>query len=152
MAAIIEQILANWEIKLNTILKANGFTEDVKSVQRFHMDGNDFSVVPLIILQFQEEELLQRSNTSVQEKAMLAIAPYIRHTKEDDARSSDTILSIWTAAIYQVIMADVLVGGLAQGVQRMRVYNDEIEDPIRHLARVSEYQVIYSHAPGFVTE
>jgi len=131
---------------LEGITVANGFDNEVRSVQRFEMGGNDFVDVPVILLGLEEVNHKNRVQPNiVWETASITIAAYIRHSKAEDARSTDAILISLNADIYKAVMVDRTIGGLSKDLSLVSVFPDEIQEPVKHVAHVSEFAVEYTH-------
>ena len=141
-----ERIMQALETLLQGITIANGFENDVKSVQRFEMMSNDFVDVPLIILGMDQVTHKERVQPNiVWETGTVLIAVYIRHSQSEDSRSTDAILLSLDADIYNAVMVDRTIGGLSKDLSRVAVFPHDIEEPIPHVAHVSEFAVDFTH-------
>lgn len=141
-----ELMMQDLKTKLEAITLANGYDNEVKSVQRFEMIEQTFVEQPVIILGFAGIEHKSRVNPNiVWEMATILIAAYIKHDKTDDTRSTDAILVSLDADIYKAVMQDRTLGGLAKDLSRVSVFPDDQQVPIPYVAHVSEFAVQYTH-------
>ena len=142
----IELIMQAIETLLKGITLGNGYDNEVRSVQRFEMGGNDFAAVPVILVGLEEENHKKRDQpNTVWETATISVEAYIRHSKSEDARSTDAILISLNADVYKAMMVDRTLGGLCFDLSRVSVFPHELEEPVPHVAHVSEFTVEYSH-------
>ena len=140
-----EQIVQAIFNNLKKISLVNGYQNDIPAIQRFEMGGNDFVDVPLLVVQLGEVNFVERVRPAVWELATIFVAVYVRHDKSIDTRSTDAILLSLDGDIYRSIMEDFTLGGLATSVSRVSVTPDDIEEPIVHVAHISEFVARYTH-------
>lgn len=141
-----ETIVGALVTNLQGITIANGYVNDLASVQRFEMAAQLWTDTPLAIVQVAEVNHKNRVQPNVVwEMATVLIGVYVRHNKLNDARSTDAILLSLDADIYEAVMQDLTLGGLTKTISRASVFFDEIQEPILHMGHISEFMVEYTH-------
>lgn len=108
-----EKIMQNVETTLKTISKANGYNNDIASVQRWYQSGNTFSQVPCIVIYGGPEEKEQAPDPLITCRFLISIILCIRHDEEDIPGPTDAILNNLLGDIEKALMVDHKRGGYA---------------------------------------
>ena len=102
---IREQILENIKSTLENIRIANGYANDIASVQRWLQKGNTFRSVPCVIINAGPEEIEQTPNPLVTCRFTVYLDVFIRQ-EETDTVSTDAVLNGILGDIEKALMVD----------------------------------------------
>ena len=141
---IREQILDNIKSTLENIRIANGYANDIASVQRWLQKGNTFRSVPCVIINAGPEEIEQTPNPLVTCKFTVYLDVFIRQ-EETDANSTDTLLNGLLGDIEKALMADHTRVGLAENTNIKSNMTFEAVEGQPNAGIVVELEIIYQH-------
>ena len=110
--SVRERILNNIETELKKISRANGYHEDIKSVQRWSQRGNSLLDVPAIIINAGPDDWENSPNPLVTANLTVYLDLWIRQPN-DDKNPTDKLLNDILMDIYEALMADNTRGGIA---------------------------------------
>jgi hypothetical protein len=109
MTAIREQILVNIKTTLEGISIANGYSNNISSVQRWRQKGNDFEATPFIILKTDTEQKFPYSD----ELYECDLRCFIEIGTIDQSDASETAMCSLLSDVEKALMIDITRGGLA---------------------------------------
>jgi hypothetical protein len=112
MATIRENILANLKTVLSTISIANGYDNNIASVQRYLMHGNPLVNVPAIIITAGPERKAPNPNP-LQTCHMTVFLEIWVTQAQSDTTPTDTVINSIYGDIEKAVMVDVTRGGNA---------------------------------------
>lgn len=139
-----ESILENLRTTLLGVTTANGYHNDIQSVQRWRQSGNSLLSVPCIVINAGPEEKNPAPNpfTTCQLTVYLDI-----WTRQDaaDMQATDTILNSLLGDVEKAIMQDVTRGGFAKDTNiKSNVLFETLEGQPQ-AGMVMELEIIYQH-------
>ena len=141
---IREQILENIKYTLETIRIANGYNNDIVSVQRWLQKGNTFRLIPCIIINAGPEEIEQTPNPLVTCKFTVYLDVFIRQ-EETDTISTDALLNSLLGDIEKALMVDYTRGGFAENTNIKSNMTFEAVEGQPNAGIVVELEIIYQH-------
>ncbi len=141
---IREQILENIKSTLENIHVANGYANDIASVQRWLQKGNTFRSVPCIIINAGPEEIEQTPNPLVTCKLTVYLDVFIRQ-EETDTVSTDALLNSLLGDIEKALMVDHTRASLAENTTIKSNMAFEAVEGQPNAGIVVELEIIYQH-------
>lgn len=111
--SVCESILEDLVETLQGIQEADGFGFSMQSVERFDVDGNSLVETPAAIVAAVGQDKVAETSRTMEWDLKVRINAYIVHDKGEDARSTDTILTLLADDLYKAVMADRTRGGHA---------------------------------------
>ena len=141
---IREQILENIKSTLETIRVANGYANDIASVQRWLQKGNTFRLIPCIIINAGPEEIEQTPNPLVTCKFTVYLDVFVRQ-EETDTISTDALLNSLLGDIEKALMIDYTRAGLAENTNIKSNMTFEAVEGQPNAGIVVELEIIYQH-------
>ena len=141
---IREQILENIKSTLEAIRVANGYANDIASVQRWLQKGNTFRLIPCIIINAGPEEIEQAPNPLVTCKFTVYLDVFVRQ-EETDTVSTDALLNSLLGDIEKALMVDYTRAGLAENTNIKSNMTFEAVEGQPNAGIVVELEIIYQH-------
>ena len=141
---IREQILENIKSTLETIRIANGYANDIASVQRWLQKGNIFRLIPCVIINAGPEEIEQTPNPLVTCRFTVYLDVFIRQ-EETDTISTDALLNSLLGDIEKALMVDYTRGGFAENTNIKSNMTFEAVEGQPNAGIVVELEIIYQH-------
>ena len=108
-----ESILENLRTTLSGVTTANGYHNDIQSVQRWRQSGNSLFSVPCIVINAGPEEKNPAPNPFMTCRLTVYLDIWTRQDAAD-MQATDTILNSLLGDIEKVIMQDIARGGFAK--------------------------------------
>ena len=142
MSLVRERILQDIETALGQISTANGFGNDVKSVQRWMQHGNSLYDTPCIIVAAGPEEQQSGPFPLVSCDLSVELTLWYRQP-EDDTTPTDSYLNSLLQDIIRALYADYTRGGLAQDTEIVSVLPFESIEGQPYAGLIIEVQVKY---------
>lgn len=142
---IRENILANISTVLNTISIANGYANNIASVQRWKQGGNNLRQVPCIIINAGSEDKEQEPNPLVTCRFSVSIDIWMRHDEATVPGSTDTILNSLLGDIEKALMVDHTRGGNAQDTNISGNVSFETVDSQPYAGITVNVEILYRH-------
>ena len=142
-----ENILENLRTVLSAIKTANGYSNDVQSVQRWRQQGNSLVAVPCVVINAGPEEKDPVPNPFMTCKFTVYLDVW---TRQDDAdpQSTDTILNSLLGDVEKAVMQDVTRGGFARDTNIKSNTLFETLEGQPYSGIVMEIEIIYQHKQG----
>jgi len=141
---IRESILQNLKAALETILTANGYHNDIASVQRWRQSGNSLLNVPCIVINAGPEEKEPVPNPFTTCKFTVYLDVWIRQDATD-LQATDSILNSLLGDIEKALAVDVTRGGNAKDTNiKSNVLFETLEGQPQ-AGIVIELEIIYQH-------
>jgi hypothetical protein len=144
---IKERIMQNIAGALGSITKANGYSVDIASVQRYRYSGLNLATVPLLHLRAGDDEVMRDKMTApyVARRFEVYVSFVDRPDPNADARSSDEMLNAVGADIEKCLMADPTRGGLAIWTGNPDWMEAVVNEDEPHLAQAYRFPIDYRH-------
>lgn len=142
-----ESILEDLRTTLGGITTANGFNNDIQSVQRWRQQGNSLVVVPCIVVNAGPEEKDPVPNPFMTCRLTVYIDIWTRQD-EADARSTDTILNSLLGDVEKALTQDITRGGFAKDTNIKSNSLFETLEGQPYSGIVIELEIIYQHKQG----
>lgn len=145
--SVQEQIVKKIVAALGQITTANGYSNTIASVQRYHLSGVETAVVPTIVVKEGEcaAELGQSVYPSVRRRMELVIVPITRHDEVADPRSGGEILNSLVADVERCVAMNRTWDGLALQTDPPNYLETELEAVEPHLSKGVRFEVVYEH-------
>lgn len=145
--SIREQIMQNVVAALSTINIANGYGNEVASIQRQGLNTLSLVNVPLLYV-FDGEDLVMREKKAapaVYRRMELYVSVATRPDENTESRSGSSVLNSLCADVERCIMTDVTRGGLAIWTDNPDWMEAAFEDDLPHLAKALRFTIDYRH-------
>jgi hypothetical protein len=142
--SVREAILSDIETVLSGIGIANGFENDVASVQRWKQRGNPLKDVPCIVITAGPEEKKKGPNPLITARLKVYLELYTRQD-EGDASATDTVLNSILKDIEKALYADVTRGGKAVDTDIQEVIPFGAEVGNGHAGLIIGVEILYRH-------
>jgi len=152
MAKIVrEKILEDIETTLKLISKANGYENDIASVQRWLQGGNSLREVPCIVISAGPEEKMQGEQL-INCRFTVNIEVWIRHDEDDVSGSTDTIINSLLGDVEKALFIDYTRGGLAVNTIVTGNLPFETVEGQAYAGIIIETEIQYRHKIGDLTQ
>lgn len=151
MAIVRESILENIRTTLEAISIANGYTNDIASVQRWKQGGNNLRQVPCIVISAGPEEKTQ-GESLITCRFDVNIEVWIRHDEVNLPGSTDTILNSLLGDIEKALMSDYKRGGYAVNTVISGNIPFETVEGNAYAGIIINTEVHYRHKIGDLTQ
>jgi hypothetical protein len=139
-----ESILENLRTTLTGITAANGYHNDIASVQRWRQSGNSLLNVPCIVINAGPEEKAPSPNPFATCKFTVYLDVWIRQA-QDDPQSTDTILNSLLGDVEKALMVDYTRGGYAKDMNiKSNVLFETLEGQPQ-AGIIIELEIVYQH-------
>jgi hypothetical protein len=142
-----ESILEDLRTTLGGITTANGFNNDIQSVQRWRQQGNSLVVVPCIVVNAGPEEKDPVPNPFMTCRLTIYVDIWTRQD-EADSRSTDTILNSLLGDVEKALTQDITRGGFAKDTNIKSNSLFETLEGQPYSGIVIELEIIYQHKQG----
>lgn len=114
--SIRELILKNLKTTMQGITVANGYNYTIASVQRWESKGNNYAVVPCIVINSGPEDKEEGPEPQMTCKFTVFIEATYRQD-DDSSESSDSIMSKLLADIEKALTVDITRGNYAENTK-----------------------------------
>lgn len=139
-----ESILENLRTTLSGVTTANGYHNDIQSVQRWRQSGNSLLNVPCIVINAGPEEKNPAPNPFMTCRLTVYLDIWTRQDATD-MQATDTILNSLLGDIEKAIMQDITRGGFAKDTNiKSNVLFETLEGQPQ-AGVVMELEIIYQH-------
>jgi len=139
-----ESILENLRTTLSGVTIANGYHNDIQSVQRWRQSGNSLLSVPCIVINAGPEEKNPAPNPFMTCRLTVYLDIWTRQDAAD-MQATDTILNSLLGDIEKAIMQDITRGGFAKDTNiKSNVLFETLEGQPQ-AGVVMELEIIYQH-------
>jgi len=139
-----ERILENIKTTLEQISVANGYNNDIESVQRWMQHGNSLFDMPCIIIAAASEE--QHPGPAPLVSCSLAVELTLWYRQpENDNVSTDTRLNSLLEDVMRALYADYTRGGLAQDTEITAIMPFESVEGQPNTGLIIEVAVAYRY-------
>ena len=140
-----EKIMQNIETTMNEISKANGYSNDIASVQRWRQGGNPRTDVPCIVINCGPEEKEPVPNPLTTCMLTVNIDVWIRHDEDDVPGSTDAILNSLLGDVEKALMVDITRGGYAVDTVSERNIPFAMDEGAPHAGITMDVGIHYRH-------
>lgn len=137
-----EKILDNIKATLDGILIANGYDNDIASVQRWKQNGNDLKDVPAIIVKAGPEQNIDNRFPLVTRKMTVFLDLWIRES-EGSATDTDEKLNSLLGDLQRAMKQDITRGGFAVDSLIGSIVPFEIVEGEPHAGLILEFEIHY---------
>lgn len=139
-----EKILDNIKATLSGILIANGYDNDIASVQRWKQHGNDVLNEPFILVKADSEENIDDKFPLTTCKLTVILLLMIRED-EDAVNDTDQTLNSLLGDIKRALKVDVTRGGFATDTRMGSNHPIPPDEGEPHAGMIIETEVHYRH-------
>ena len=142
-----ESILEHLRTTLVGITTANGFYNDIQSVQRWRQQGNSLVAVPCIVINAGPEEKDPVPNPFMTCRFTVYLDVWARQD-DADPQSTDTILNSLLGDVEKAVVFDITRGGFAKdtNIKSNTLFETLEGQPFSGV--VMELEIIYQHKQG----
>lgn len=144
--SVKERIMKHIVERLQTVSLANGYANDIASVQRYHLEGLNLNTVPVLYVREGDDTVNREKFTLPAVARQLEVYVTVLHRPAvGETRSGDEVLGSLCRDVERALMADATQGGLA-----IRTHNPDwmevaIEDDLPHLGKALLFMIDYRH-------
>ncbi|PIV38946.1 MAG: hypothetical protein COS29_05240 [Candidatus Omnitrophica bacterium CG02_land_8_20_14_3_00__42_8] len=139
-----ESILENLKITLETVSIANGYHNDIASVQRWRQSGNSLVAVPCIVINAGPEEKEPVPDPFTTCKFTVYLDVWMRQDAADP-QATDTLLNSLLGDIEKALMLDYTRSGVAKDTNiKSNVLFETLEGQPQ-AGIIIELEIIYQH-------
>lgn len=139
-----ESILENLKTTLETISTANGYHNDIASVQRWRQSGNSLLNVPCIVINAGPEEKEPNPNPFTTCRFTVYLDVWMRQDA-GDLEPTDALLNSLLGDIEKALMVDYTRGGFAKDTNiKSNVLFETLEGQPQ-AGIIIELEIIYQH-------
>jgi hypothetical protein len=139
-----EKILDNIKATLDSVLVANGYDNDLSSVQRWKQNGNDLKDIPAVIVKAGPENTVDNKFPLTTCKMTVFLDLWIREN-EDAANDTDEKLNSLLGDIKKALKVDITRGGFAVDTFIGSILPFEIVEGEPHAGLIIETEIHYRH-------
>lgn len=146
--SIQERIVKKIVAALGTITVANGYSNTIGSVQRYHASGVRINVaVPAILVKEGEcsVELALSVYPSIQRRMQVEVTPFTSHDEVADTRSGAEILNSLVADVERCVATNRTWDGLAIQTDPPQYFETELNAEEPYLSKGLQFDVVYQH-------
>ncbi len=144
MSTIREHILENIKTTLETVQTANGYANDIASVQRWLQKGNSLRLIPCVIINAGPEEKDPTPNPLMTCRLSVYLDIFIRQD-EADLTPTDTLLNSILGDIEKALMVDYTRGGYAENTVIKGNTAFEAVEGQPNAGIIIELEIVYEH-------
>ncbi len=144
MSTIRENILANIKTTLEGITEANGYNNDIASVQRWMQRGNILKSVPCIVISAGQEDKRPEPNPLMSCRITVYLELYLRQN-ETDQTPTDSLINSLLGDIEKALMLDYTRGGNALDTNIRAIIPFETQEGQVNAGAVIEIEILYQH-------
>lgn len=139
-----ESILENLRTTLTGVTVANGYQNDIASVQRWRQSGNSLVVVPCIVINAGHEEKDPSPNPFTTCRFTVYLDVWMRQDAAD-LQATDSFLNSLLGDIEKALMVDYTRGGFAKDTNiKSNVLFETLEGQPQ-AGIIIELEIIYQH-------
>lgn len=139
---IMKQIVA----RLETISRANGYANDIASVQRYTLGGLNLNTVPVLYVREGDDTVNREKSARPAVARQLEVYVTVLHRPEvGETRSGDEILGSLCSDVERCLMADPTRSRLALWTHNPDWMEVAIEDDLPHLGKALLFTIDYRH-------
>lgn len=142
-----ENILENLKTALSGVTAANGYANDIQSVQRWRQQGNSLASVPCAVINAGPEEKDPVPNPYMTCRLTVYIDVWTRQD-DSDPQSTDTLLNSLLGDIEKAVMLDITRGGYAKDTNIKSNTLFETLEGQPYSGIVMEIEIVYQHKQG----
>jgi len=140
-----EKIMEDIKTTLEGISKANGYNNDIASIQRWRQGGNPRLNVPCIVINAGPEEKDPVPNPLTTCRLTVNIDVWIRHDEDDVPGSTDTILNSLLGDVEKALMVDIKRGDYAVDTIIQRNIPFETAEGEPYAGIIVDVEIHYRH-------
>lgn len=144
MSIIRELILEELKTTLETITVANGYVNEISSVQRHNVNGNNFVDVPMVLIVAGDDIPRDSPNTLTSYDFTVNLLLEINHP-ESNSNSTDTIINSFIGDVIKALKVDNTRGGNAIDTKMGAIRPYEYGDEITNVGVLIELNIHYRH-------
>ena len=144
MSTVRENIIADLKTTLEGVSQANGYNNDIASVQRWQQRGNVLRSVPCIVISAGQEDKKPEPNPLMTCRLSVYLELYIRQN-ETDLTPTDSIINSLLGDIEKALMVDYTRSGNAKDTNIKSVIPFETQEGQVNAGAVIELEIIYQH-------
>ena len=128
------------------VTTANGYGNQLQSVQRFQQDGQQLADVPLVVLMEGGDDVDDERPIELTSRA-LTVSVVVIHRQDTavDSRSASEVMNSLIADIQKAMQADETRGGLAIHTIEQGVGEIDVQEGEPELMQAISYRILYRH-------
>ncbi|MDD5450197.1 MAG: hypothetical protein PHO42_06370 [Candidatus Omnitrophica bacterium] len=144
MSTVRENIIANLKTTLEAITQANGYNNDIASVQRWMQRGNILKSVPCIVISAGQEDKKPEPNPLMTCRLSVYLELYLRQN-ETDQTPTDSLINSLLGDIEKALMLDYTRGSFALDTNIRAIMPFETQEGQANAGAVIEIEILYQH-------
>lgn len=144
--SIKERIMKHLVSRLETISLANGYANDIASVQRYSLAGLNLNAVPVLYVREGDDTVdRQKSARPAVARQVEVYVTVLHRPAVGETRSGDEVLGSLCRDVERALLADPTCGGLAIWTHNPDWMEVAIEDDLPHLGKALLFTIDYRH-------
>lgn len=146
MDAIKERIIKQIVGTLGQIAIANGYANDIASIQRYQLSGLVEEAVPVLYVREGEDLVMREKNTRPYVHRQVEVYVSIIHRPgQSDTRAGEEVLTSIGADVERCVMADPTRNGLAIWTHNPDWWEAALENGLPSLGKALRFTIDYRH-------
>jgi len=142
---IKNRILDNIKTAIEAVKKANGYANDINSVERWEQAGNARLTIPCVIISSGVELKTQKPGLLHECKLTVSVEIFTRHDKDDFADSTDELINSLVGDVEKALMVDTQRGELAHNTYIINTVPFETVEGQPYAGYIIEVEIHYDH-------
>ena len=131
---------------LESVTVENGYSNTIRSVQRFRQDGQELANLPAAILIEGSDDVESNGPLELTSRAMqLSVVLVQQQDIEVDAKSASEIMNSLIADVQTVMQVDHTRGGVALDTTEIGIGEMNVEEGQPELVQSIAYRITYRH-------
>ena len=148
--SVREKIMQHIQDTLEWITMENGYTNTLRSVQRFQQQGQELKDVPMAVLveggdAVEGDGPLAGASSLLSRSMTLSVVLIQRQDVETDSRSASEVMNTLIADVQRAMQLDPSRGELAIDTKESGISELDVEEGQPELVQTIGYQIHYRH-------
>lgn len=148
--SVREQIMKNVQATLEAVTVENGYTNTLRSVQRFQQGGQQLSAVPVAVLieggdDVDLEGPLAGAYSLTSRTLTVSVVIIHRQDLDTDGRSASELMNTIITDVQKAMQTDHTRGGVALDTNEAGIGEMDVEDGQPELVQTIGYRIQYRH-------
>lgn len=148
--SVRERIIKHVQATLETVTVENGYSNTLRSVQRFRQQGQVLAVMPVAVLMESGDDTDLNgpqvgSGSLISRTLTMAVVLIQQQDTDTDARSASELMNSLIADVQKAMQVDYSRGGLAINTEEAGIGEMDVEEGQPELVQTIGYRIRYRH-------
>lgn len=144
--SVREQIMKHIQATLEAITVENGYSNQLRSVQRFRQDGQELANLPAAILIEGSDDVESSGPLELTSRALVVSVVLIQQQDtEVDSKSASELMNSLIADVQTAMQVDHRRGGVALDTTEIGIGEMNVEEGQPELVQSIAYRIAYRH-------